>query len=137
LLAGCIAGNRTKEELRTLHELALEIIRSEVLVQKWGDTAEHYENSVGAKKATHDFDSIDQAAEEGRVETLLVSMLDQSHDSIREGKDAMTTVSHFNDTWRQRMLSLIKNVIKNVGNIQVFNRLYMPDKVLVAAVYRY
>lgn len=136
LLGRHLGGNRTKENLHELHMAATALIMDETVEPEIRQIAELYQKSVGAERATNDVAAIERAAREGRVGTLILSALNRSRDSIGN-RLKETFVEEIKGERKQKILTLIGDVVRTGGSIELFPRQLMPEQVTVAAVYRY
>lgn len=132
-----LAGNRTKDEGGVLHELSYELVSEELLSKHMEALAERYETAVGAAKTSETLGDIERAAQEGRVDTLLLSPYEESNDSISDVTNSAILRMFADIKEKSRLLPLVTQVIKKGGHIDMFNRRLMPARVTVAALYRY
>lgn len=119
-----IAGNRTKDDLKQLHEIALTTIQEVMESRNKTSFEEMYEEKRGADKATSDLNEIQRAAESGRVDTLILGVMAQ--DSVQAQRDIKNT-----------LLQLVRAVLRGGGNVHAINQLLIPGKSPAAAVLRY
>lgn len=133
-----IPGNYTKAELHELHDLSWKVIHEEVVDKKIARIIERFNEQKGIQKASSDPDDIREAVKAGRVDTLLLRMVDETNDSVSDAVGAHLPLIRFDEAYEQENLqSLAESVIQHGGTVtgvdpEVFT---VPSK--VGALYRY
>lgn len=138
VLTAFLKGNYTTTPLAEIHEHAWRIVHDHIVEANDASIVERFHELQGAKKSSYAFAEIRQAAKEGRVDTLLVNMLDSTHDSINgvtaERSPIVRTSTNI-DT--NDLMELIDTVYRRGGHPVALNTASMPHGAPVAALYRY
>ncbi|MBC7746711.1 hypothetical protein H7Y40_01880 [Pedobacter sp.] len=141
ILSSHIDGNQTKTQLSILHAATWPVIEWEVKRAKRHTLIERFNDLVGSKKASYDIDDIRDAAEIGRVDTLLVGNRKTTHDTINKtSPDSHTMYSKimFPPTYdEQRVNDCAMTVVRHSGNVVGMDEAEMPGRSIMAALYRY
>jgi hypothetical protein len=137
LLGAYIPGNHANTQLHELHMLAWDTVVKEVLDTKISEAVEHFEELKGIQKASSDPDEIMQAAKAGRVDTLLVGMLETSNDSVEDGANTNGLIIRFNHEYRTRIAELVSAIKAQGGKIIGVDTSALTTPMRIAAVYRY
>ncbi|HEU4830685.1 MAG TPA: hypothetical protein VFS65_00760 [Candidatus Saccharimonadales bacterium] len=133
-----ISGNHTNTSLPELQKLAWQIIYSDIVDARSSDVLTQYYELTGQHKSSHDIKDITEAAQSGRVATLLVGMIHTTADSIRDSVDAVVQVITFlNEYDRYDLVSLVRSVYEQGGDVRGVDVESMPEHAAVAALYRY
>jgi|GEM_PF-1001774 len=131
-------GNYTNIPLPEIHEHAWRIVHDAVVEVKDASLIERFHELKGAQKSSHKIAEIRQAAKEGRVETLLVNMIDSTRDSISETEvERAPVVRTATDISANDLMELISMVYQQGGRPVALDTASMPDGAPVAALYRY
>lgn len=138
LIQPYIKGNYTNASLQDLHSLAWPLIQQEVVQQRTQTMIEQYNELWGADKSSNDIASIEAAADSGRVATLVVGMIRYTTDTVRDKVDAAVPVITFvKDQSAELLERLSRKVLSKGGMIVGVNTTLTPQKVPVAAIFRY
>lgn len=132
-----IRGNYTKVDRSELHSHALEMMRSHVLTKDLAKLTDYYQEQKGVNRSSSDPEDIEMAAKAGRIDTLLVDVLDVTNDSVRDVQQAILKLRYQRDYNLKRLLDLVQVVVKNGGRVVGLQTKLMPDGAPVAALYRY
>lgn len=132
-----ISGNHTNAQAHDLHTLAWELITTEVLDKKIDETIEQFNEYKGIQKASSDPDEIMQAARAGRVDTLLVGMLETSNDSVEDGANTNGLIIRLSNEHRSRIAELVSAIKAQGGRVIGVNARTLTTPMHIAAVYRY
>jgi hypothetical protein len=99
---------------------------------------ERYNELQGADKSSNDIEAIEAAADNGRIATLVVGMIRYTTDTVRDKVDTAVPVITF---VKDQSADLLERVARKVraqgGKIIGVNNTLTPEKVPVAAIYRY
>ena len=137
LIDAYIAGNHTNTQTHELHALAWDLITSEVLEKKIDETIEQFHEYKGMQKASSDPDEIMQAAKAGRVDTLLVGMLEVSNDSVEDGAKTNGLIIRLSNEHRSRIAELVSAIKAQGGRVIGVDARTLTTPMHIAAVYRY
>jgi hypothetical protein len=137
LIDAYISGNHTNTQMHELHTLGWDLITSEVLDKKIDETIEQFNEYKGMQKASSDPDEIMQAAKAGRVDTLLVGMLETSNDSVEDGANTNGLIIRLSNEHRSRIAELVSAIKAQGGRVIGVNAHALTTPMRIAAVYRY
>lgn len=138
ILECAMPGNYTDKSAHEIFEVAWPIIRREVIEKDEIQLVNQFKEYVGVFRASVDIGEITTAAQEGRVETLMVNFIDETNDSVTDYKDGPAPVVRTTlEKHRDRLKELIDLVYSQGGRIVGLDQSKMPDQSLVAASYRY
>lgn len=115
-----IAGNHDNSDAVALHRAAMPIVQ-EVIADKNRELLERFGALLGTGKASEQIQSVERAAEEGRVDTLILSA-------------APTVADGQADIIQDRADRIIVNVLRNSGSIVVIED---ESDSKVRAIYRH
>jgi hypothetical protein len=136
LFAKSVEGDPTSINIHDLHEKALKIIKPH-FNQKRDEIVEVYNSISGTAKASHQTDSIIEAAFNGRVDTLFVASGIHIWGQFNEA-DGSIKVDQHQTQYNFDLLDFAAiNTIKNGGRVFVMNPDSMPQETIVAAIYRF
>lgn len=117
---------------------AWSIIRRRVIDRQEEELASRYQESFGVYKASMDLDEITTAIQEGRVETLMVSLVDETNDSITDYQEGPAPVVRVvPENLRERLREAIELAFDQGAKIVGMDQSRMPGQSMVAALYRY
>lgn len=131
-----IPGNHTATALPELHRKVQLLLREHILDQQLSEMIEQVEQLKGVDRASVDAKDISSAAHEGRVETLLVPMIDMTTDSVRDGSDPEPLI-RYDDEYDASLSTIITDVVANGGSVVAIERGSLPTLRPLAAIYRY
>lgn len=133
-----LPGNYTEAAPHELFAAAWPIIRAEVVQKDESEIVERFGEYKGKARASTDEVEIEKAAEEGRVEALLVNYIDETNDSVSDATSdpalVIRTTAHAS---REKLRHLIDLVYRQGGRIIGLDQARMPDSAAAAALYRY
>jgi hypothetical protein len=133
-----IPGNHTNTTLPNLSALAWPIIQSDVINKRAADMMDQLNEKAGIKKSSIDYKDMTEAANMGRVKTLLVGITRKTTDTVSDAvHSAVPIVSFAKQRDYERITELVKKVIAQGGNVLGVGNEMLPAKVPVAAIYRY
>lgn len=137
LLETYIAGNHTNTQLHELHAQAWRAISRDVLGQKTSAAIAQFNELKGIQRGSSDPEEILQAAKAGRVDTLLVGLLETTNDSVEDGAHTKEWIIRLNNDYRSRIASLVNAIKAQGGKIIGVDTTVLATPTHVAAVYRY
>lgn len=138
LLPHYIPGNHMDTSTQELFAMAWPIIRSETIQKDESEIVERFGEYMGNFRASVDAHEIEEAAEEGRIETLLVDYIDETYDSVSDTKkDPAPVIRTTVETNREQLRRLIDLVYNQGGKIIGLEHSRMPKAASAAALYRY
>lgn len=137
LLGTYISGNHTNTQLHELHVQAWRAINQEVLGQKTNAAIGQFNELKGIQRGSSDPKDILQAAKAGRVDTLLVGLLETTNDSVEDGSHTRGWIIRLNDAYRERVAELVNAIKAQGGKVIGVDTALLPTPDHVAAVYRY
>lgn len=117
---------------------AWSIIRHEVIDKQERELAGKYQESFGVYRASMDLDEITAAIQEGRVDTLMVSLVDETNDSITDYQEGPAPVVRVvPENLKERLREAIELAFEQGAKIVGMDQSRMPGHSMVAALYRY
>lgn len=137
LLEPFLAGNHTKDETPQLHAAAWRIIESELLERDALAVRDRYGELSGAGKSSAVLEDIRAAAKEGRVEALLLPILDLTPDSVSDRSEPGLLVRFPEVYDKEEWGGLAQLVCENGGQLIGTREEHMPEGARIAALYRY
>lgn len=132
-----VPGNFTKATPRELHEAGWEVIEREIITTRLEKLVNRYGEMIGAQKASTDLADIKAAAEAGRVECLLLPLLDRTNDSVSDSTQESYLIRFIDEYREGEYRELVHLVLSQGGGVTAMTRDAMPDGALVGAIYRY
>lgn len=133
-----VQGNHGATPLQDLHALAWPIVQNEVAEKKVSNALEQCNELQGIQKASNDLKDITEAANMGRVDTLLIGLLRKTHDSVTDAVKNSVPILTFSDSNEDGTIAkLAQKVFTQGGKVLGSPMGMLPDKVKVAAIYRY
>lgn len=138
LIHSYVQGNHTNTTLPELNSLAWPIIQSEVISKRAIDAIEQLHEKEGIQKSSYDYKDVSEAANMGRVHTLLVGITRKTTDTVSDAvHSAVPILSFAKQQDYESIAELVKKVLAQGGNILGVGNEMLPAKVPVAAIYRY
>lgn len=138
-LSQTIPGSFSGAQPQELYGPAYEILRAEIVDTKHHEIFEEYETLKGANpdRVATTKDAIAEAAEQGRIDKLLIGVIRTTTDTVRDTREAMARI-----TFPEIGLSTIMNRIANQvwqtsGKIVGLDANQMPNSPLMVARLRY
>lgn len=139
LLEGSLSGNFNDTKLTDLFEQANTVVRAEVIAPKQSDAVEHFDRLRGAhpERTAADTNQIASAAEQGRVETLLLQMTRTTHDTVRDTSEADRRITFPEKSVSKSLNDLAHKVVSMSGQVVNLDDTQMPGKTPAAATLRF
>lgn len=137
LLESSISGNYTETPIHELHAKSWPIISNEICDRKREEEIERLNSLIGTGKASAGAEDIVAAAEEGRVDTLLVGLLTTTRDSVSDGEDPVVKMVFSDDYESSDVAACGRSVFSQGGSILAVSKDAMPGGVPIAVIYRY
>ena len=138
LIHSYIPGNQTTATIPDLSAMAWPIVQSEVIGKRATDAIEQLQEKEGIQKSSYDYKDVKEAANMGRVQTLLVGITRKTTDTVSDAvHSAVPILSFAKQQEYDHIADLVKKVLSQGGNILGVGNEMLPAKVPVAAIYRY
>lgn len=137
LLKTSLNGNLTDEACHAIHALAWPAIQKELCGPDVARELEKVHSLVGTGLASTENQDILKAATEGRTETLLVGMLMETKDSVRDSNEAITKLTFSEHYAVDKVAKVARAVFDQGGRVIGILRGEMPNGAHEAAIYRY
>lgn len=138
VLEHVLHGNYTATAPQDLFAAVWPIIRTDILAKDEKEIVERFGEYKGHDRASINESDIEKAAQEGRVETLLVNYIDETNDSVSDAaSDSTIVIRTTTDASKVRLKRLIDLVYKQGGKIIGLDKDRMPEAAVAAALYRY
>lgn len=133
-----VQGNHTNTTLPDLAALAWPIIQSEVISKRAIEAVDQLNEKVGIQKSSYDYKDMTEAANMGRIKTLLVGITRKTTDTVSDAVHTAVPIMTFAKQYEyEHVAELVKKVIAQGGTILGVGNELLPAKVPVAAIYRY
>ncbi|MET0979953.1 MAG: hypothetical protein ABWX90_01705, partial [Candidatus Saccharimonadales bacterium] len=124
--------------LPQLSALAWTIIQSDIINKRTANMMDQLNEKAGVQKSSYDYTDMTEAANRGRVKTLLVGITRKTTDTVSDAvHSAVPILSFAKQPDYERIAELVKKVIAQGGNVLGVGNEMLPAKVPVAAIYRY
>ncbi len=139
ILQGTISGSYSQVKPADLFDQADAIIHQEVIAPRRQEAIQHYEQLSGAnpERTAGEKDAIESAAEQGRIETLLLRMTRTTTDTIRDTLDAATRITFPDKSLSTSLNKLAIKVAAMSGTVLNLDDRQMPNGRPVAATLRF
>ncbi len=138
LLERYVAGNHTVTPLQELHALAWPIICEEVVEARINQLVERFNEDKGRQKASSDIAEITEAIVTGRVDTLLLGVVEQTNDSVSDLNESLAPFIRLQNGYQSSgMCDLARAVVEQGGSIVGVERDVLATPTELAALYRY
>lgn len=134
-----VHGSYTEDQAHELHGKAHELLRKHVIEPQHAEVIEQFERLAGQNpdRVENSMAGIKDAAEKGRVETLLLGVLQYTTDTIRDNKEKVVKLTFPAERSRQAMDYLAQLVWRQGGRIINLYAQKMPQPSSVLAINRY
>lgn len=136
LLNRHIDGHFTVKDASALHEKSMEIIQKELVAASHKQALAEYEQLYGSLTADQ-MSELKDAAEKGRVKTLLVAMSRETRDTVRDTMAQVRKLVFPDDKVSQAVDYIAQQVVRQSGNIVNLTQAEMPRGKLILAINRY
>lgn len=136
LLNRHIDGHFTTKDTATLHEKSVAIIQQEVIAKSHKRALEEYTQLHGSL-TTDQMSELKDAAEKGRIKTLLIAMSHETRDTVRDTMAQVHKLVFPNDKASQAVDYIAQQVVKQSGQIINLTQGEMPSGKLILAINRY
>ncbi len=139
LLTDFVAGNYMESSIQDLFAVTWPVIRSQVIQKDETKLVERFGEYKGQYRASSNTNEIEEAAEQGRVDTLLVNYIDETNDSVSDVHTGPAPIIRTTavETDTDRLKHLIDLVYSQGGKIIGLDFARMPEAAIAAALYRY
>jgi hypothetical protein len=138
LIQTYIQGNHTNSTLQDLAALAWPIIQEEVISKRVNEAVNQFNEKAGIQKSSSDYKDMTEAANMGRIKTLLVGITRKTTDTVSDAVNTAVPILTFaKQNEYERVAELVKKVIAQGGTVLGVGNELLPAKVHVAAIYRY
>ena len=138
LLSNYVPGNHTVTAPQQLHQLAWDVIVSEITQPKVTALVDRFNEGKGVQKASSDLDSIAEAVAASRVDVLLLGILEKTNDSVSDSTEPDSPLIRLQETYlTNRMCELVNEVSAQGGAIVGVDPELLATPTMVGALYRY
>ncbi len=139
ILSQTIHGSYGHVRPADLFEPAWKIVHQEVIEPKLRQAIQHFETLSGMspERTAAEKDTIESAAEQGRIETLLLRMTRTTHDTIRDTLEAATRITFPEKPLSSSLNRLALKVASMSGKVLTVDAGQMPDGRPMAATLRF
>lgn len=138
LLDKFLSGNHSAASLPDLHQLAWPMVRDQTIETRNTSSVDRFHTMRGAEKSSLDMKSMLEAAKNGRIDCLLVGMIEMTTDTVSDTIHRAVPLIRFTENYVQSQVAqLARLVFKQGGTIYGMERAMVPERATVAAIYRY
>lgn len=139
ILQASLAGNYNGTSLSDLFEAVMPIVQKEIIVPRQSHAIQHFDQLQGAhpERTADNPKDIASAAEQGRVETLLLQMTRNTHDTVRDTLDAARRITFPDKDLSRSLNTLAYKVTAMSGKVLNLDDSQMPGKMPAVATFRY
>jgi hypothetical protein len=138
VLQGTIAGNFTNIKMKDgLFEKAYAIVREELVEAGHVEALEEYERLRGMSRVAGDEKQIIEAANMGRVDTLFVSMIQQTRDTIRDNMETVARLTFPDRDVAKKVNDMAMKVWRMSGKVICLDYARIPKGAPMVATLRY
>lgn len=138
LVHAYVQGNHTNSTFQDIAARAWPIIQSEVIGRRAAEAVDQLNEKVGIKKSSYDYKDMTEAANMGRIKTLLVGITRKTTDTVSDAVQTAVPIMTFAKQYEyEHIAELVKKVLAQGGNVLGVGNELLPAKVPVAAIYRY
>lgn len=131
-----IPGNHTASTPEELHQLVTTLLFETLIKQKQQHALDRLGELRGVNRSSTDLADITIAATEGRVECLLVPMIDMTTDSVSD-TDEHRPLVRYNDQFNDGIFDSVCATAGNGGQIIAVERGSLSGMASIGAIYRY
>jgi hypothetical protein len=140
ILSGTIAGNQTgTNHYRQLFEAGNKIVHDELVTPDHYSAVEEYLRIGGAhpERVAQDGHTISKAATEGRIDKLLLGMIQRTADTVRDTTEEVLRITFPDSKESRRLNDIALRVWRTSGTVCSLLPSEMPQGQLIAARLRY
>jgi hypothetical protein len=138
LVQSYVQGNHTTTTLQDLAVRAWPIVQSEIIAKRAVEAVDQLNEKVGLHQSSYDYKDMREAADIGRIKTLLVGITRKTTDTVSDAMQTAVPILTFAKQYEyEHVAELVKKVLAQGGTILGVGNELMPAKVPVAAIYRY
>lgn len=136
---GHVDGIFTDHDLAKLHEKSLALIRAKVVEPEHRQAKEKYERLHGRapERTAETISELKDAAEKGRVGTLLVGMMKVTRDTVRDNSDQVNKLVFPDENESLALDYISRQVANQSGEVVGLPQNEMPGSKLMVAINRY
>lgn len=140
LVTRSIAGYYTEGQLHELHEKAMDIMREDILSEEHRMIIDDYNRLAAQPKerTAETMAELKAAAEQGKIQTLLVAMRAKTRDTVRDTREAVHKLVFPGEPSQSQAVDYIaQQVMHQSGRVINLTADEMPHGKLVLAINRY
>lgn len=139
ILNSHIEGSYNSDDFVKLHKQALRIMQDEIISKNHEEALEQFSrmNGQSPERTSTDLEALENAAETGKVDTLLVGMSRKTRDTVRDNMDEVPKLVFPAEKDNQRVDHIARQVFTQSGKIVNLFQDQMPEQKLALAINRY
>ena len=137
LLKSHLSGNYTESAPHEIHASSWPLIVDELNNKERAQEVDKVNNLLGTGRASTNLEEITSAAEEGRVDTLLIAMFAMTRDTVKDSSELVRKLVFPENYESGRLASCARKVFDQGGKIVALYKDDMPAGAFEAATYRY
>lgn len=130
-----IPGNYTGVPLNELHALVSSLLYKRT-AQAQQRELDRFGEMKGFAKSSTDVADMTAAARDGRIDTLLLAMVDMTTDSVSDNEERKPLIRYL-DRFDRTLFDLVCHTIANGGKVMAVARGMLPNLSSAAGIYRY
>jgi len=138
LLNAFVQGNHTGTSTHELHQLVWPVVAQETVLAQQQALIDRFNEDKGRQKASSDLAEIHEAAKMGKVDTLVLGIVETTNDSVSDvERVAAPLIRLQNEYATSNMCELAQEVIAQGGSIIGADPELVATPTRLAALYRY
>lgn len=140
ILQSAITGSFSGANPHDLFAATQEVVRTEIVQKDHEQVVEQFQRLAGQneERVGRTIAAISDGAQDGRIDTLLIAMIRITTDTIRDDKRAVPVITFPEVEESSQALHDIANTVWSAGGqIVSIEQDAMPDRLAVAAIFRY
>jgi hypothetical protein len=139
ILEETINGNHSHDRLQDLFVKAVQVVRKEIIEPWHQEALDDYLHIRGANpdRTALDAAAIEEAANQGRIDKLLVRLSSHTTDTVRDNNEAVDRISFPESRLARLINSMALKVWRMSGTVINLTNLQIPDGAPMVARLRY
>lgn len=132
-----IDGNAKNTDIAALHQSTWDVVYEHVVMKRHDESLNTFGELIASNRSTTDPKQVEEAAEQGRVDTLFTATLAHTTDTVADSLKAAPKIifPDGNDAFKLNKNAL--NVFEQGGRVLAMTADTMPDQAATAATLRY
>lgn len=131
-----IPGNHTETPPQDLHHMVVMLLNEKIVRPRQDQVVERLSELLGMQKASTEIADVAVAASDGRVDTLLLPMIEMTTDSVSDTETHKPLV-RFSSEYDEVLFNIATDVVRQGGTVTAVQRDSLPGKASLGALYRH